>query len=92
MKFFTIIRTLIELMPLVIELVKMAEEAIPDKDAGGKSTGEQKLIFVRQQLEAAYAVAKDTNLKFEELWPALERQIKAIVAAFNAVGVFSKSK
>jgi len=90
MKFFLIIKTMIEMLPLIVELIKIAEQTIPDKDDGGKSTGEQKLIFVRSQLETAYKMATDTTLQFEQLWPALEAQIKALVAAYNAVGVFRR--
>ena len=90
MKYFAILRAMIDLLPFVIELIKVAEEAIPDKDDGGKSTGEQKLAFVRAQLEAGYKQATDTTLKFEELWPAVSAQIAALVAAYNAVGVFRK--
>jgi len=85
MKFLTILRTVINLMPVLIQAIKAAEEAIP-----GSGKGEQKLAMVRGVLEAAYGVATDTEATFDEVWPAVQKAIASIVSALNAAGMFKK--
>jgi len=85
MKFLTILKAIIALLPMVIEAIKAVEEAIP-----GQGKGEAKLAAIRAILEGAYAAAQDIGLTFSELWPALEKTIAGLVGAFNSAGVFRK--
>lgn len=85
MNFFHLIRLLIELMPVLIDAIKAAEDALP-----GEGKGEAKLVMVRGVLEAAYEAATDTQADFTQIWPAVKRTIDSVVSAFNAVGLFRK--
>ena len=73
-----ILLIIIQLIPVLIELLKAVEAAIP-----GEGKGEAKLAMVRGVIEAGYEGAS-------EIWPSLEKVIAVIVKAFNATGVFSK--
>jgi hypothetical protein len=83
MKLLTILRTVISLMPVLIQAIKAAEDALP-----GKGKGELKLAMIRGVLESAYSMATDADLAFDEVWPAIQKAVKAIVEAFNSAGVF----
>ena len=85
MKFLTIIKTIVSLLPLIIEAIKAVEEAIP-----GQGKGEAKLAAIRAILEGAYATAQDLGVTFADLWPALEKTIGGLVSAFNSSGMFKK--
>lgn len=85
MKFLTIVRTVIALLPVLIDAIKAAEAAIP-----GEGKGEAKLAMVRGMLEAAYSVATDTETSFNELWPAIQKAIGSIVTALNSAGAFKQ--
>ena len=67
-----------KLIPVIIELIKAIEDAIP-----GQGKGEAKLAAVRGILEA-------TVEGFSNLWPSLEKIIPVLVSTFNAVGSFKK--
>lgn len=79
------IKLVLSLLPMILDVVRAIEAALPD---GGK--GEQKLALVRQAIEAGCSVATDTVGTFEAMWPALEKTVTAVVAMFNAVGAFKK--
>lgn len=64
---------IVQLLPMLIELIKSVEAAIP-----GQGKGEQKLVMIRQILE----VTDDT---VAQLWPTLEKVIAVLVKTFNAV-------
>jgi hypothetical protein len=83
MKAVQIWKTLLSMLPAIIEAIKAIEAALPD---GGK--GEDKLIAVREVLQAGYAVAEDQDQPFEKLWPAIQNVVAALVRLFNKVGVF----
>ena len=85
MKYLAIIRAVIDLIPFVIEGIKIAEAALP-----GEGKGEQKLIMVRSFLEGAYVKADDAIIDFNDLWGPLTTAISGIVAAYNASEVFKK--
>lgn len=85
MQFLIIARTIVDLLPVIIDAMKAVEAAIP-----GEGKGEQKLAMVRGILEGAYVAADDTANEFEKLWPAVARAIAGVVAAFNAAGIFKK--
>lgn len=60
-----------KLLPVLIEIIKTVEAAIP-----GEGKGEAKLVMVRQILEV-------TDNSIAQLWPALEKVIAILVQAFN---------
>lgn len=66
------ITIILQLLPLIINAIKVIEEAIPD---GGQ--GEKKLQAIRNILEAA-----DSSVT--ALWPTIEKVIKAVVGLFNS--------
>ena len=78
MNFIETVRAMIGLLPLLVSAIKAVEEAIP-----GQGAGEAKLSAVRVMLEAANGVAVGGLVKFEQLWPAIQSTIGALVAAFN---------
>lgn len=60
-----------KLLPVLIEIIKTVEAAIP-----GEGKGEAKLAMVRQILEV-------TDNSITQLWPTLEKVIAVLVQAFN---------
>jgi len=85
MKYLTIIKLVVSLLPVLIEAIKAVEEAIP-----GKGAGEAKLAAIRAIIEGVYATATDLGVTFGEVWPVLEKTISGLVAAFNKSGEFKK--
>ena len=67
-----------KLIPVIIELIKAIEQAIP-----GESKGEAKLVVVREILEIVDVGTKN-------LWPQISLIISVLVKTFNTTGVFSK--
>ena len=67
-----------KLIPVIIELIKAIEQAIP-----GESKGEAKLVAVREILEIIDVGTKN-------LWPQISLIISVLVKTFNTTGVFSK--
>jgi hypothetical protein len=72
------LRTVLTLLPAIIDAIKAIEAAIPDQ---GK--GEQKLAALRGIIAASYEQAA-------AIMPIVERVISVLVDTFNAVGVFRK--
>lgn len=70
------IKLIIQLLPLIIELIKAIENAIP---ASGK--GKEKLEFSKSVLDSAIP-------DIESIWAALEKIITATVAVMNKTGLF----
>lgn len=85
MKFLTILRLIVELLPVVIEMIKKVEELIP-----GQGEGEKKLNMVRQMLEAVFSSSGSIGVAFEELWVPLKKVIDTWVSLFNSNGLFKK--
>jgi len=83
--FIAIIKLIISLLPTLIEAVKAIESALPE---GGQ--GSQKLALVRETMQAAFGVAGDAVASFDQVWPALEKTVGAIVGLFNKTGTFNK--
>lgn len=67
-----------KLIPIIIELIKAIEQAIP-----GESKGEAKLVAVREILEIM-------DIGTKNLWPQISLIISVLVKTFNTTGVFSK--
>ena len=72
------LKLIVQLLPLVIQLLKQAEELLPEKGKGA-----EKLNLVRAWLEAASG-------GIDDLWPSLEKLIAVTVSFFNQVGTFKK--
>lgn len=85
MQYLTIIKTILALLPLILEAVKAIEAALPE---GGQ--GAQKLALVRQAVQAGFDAAGEVAVSFEAVWPALEKTVGAVVGLFNTVGTFGK--
>lgn len=86
MKYLEILKLVLSLVPMLIEIIKAIEEAIP-----GQGKGEAKLAAVRAMLEAAYGVASGSVGTFESIWPAIAGTVGALVNLFNTTGIFRKS-
>ncbi len=80
-------RIVTALLPVVLSLVRTAEDAMP---VGGR--GADKLQLVRETLEAAFEAAGDAVVEFKDIWPAVHRLIGALVRLLNAGGVFRSSQ
>lgn len=74
----------VQWLPVLIQVMKHVEEAIP-----GQGAGEQKLAAVRGILESMYGVSSKGLMAFAELWTALEGSVGVLVKAFNSRGIFS---
>lgn len=85
MNYIIIIRAVLALLPAIIDAVKTLEVAFP---ASGQ--GASKLSAIRTIIEAAYDTANDAALKFDQLWPAIQSAISAIVSLANSTGLFKK--
>lgn len=83
MQFLTILKLILSILPLLIDAIKLIEQAIPET---GK--GEAKLAAVRSIVESSYDAADESLPVFEALWPALQKTIGGLVGAFNATGIF----
>lgn len=82
----TLIRQVAGLIPVIIELVKLAEQLFPEE-----GTGVTKFAWVRETLREIHATTVDVTGDFEELWPTLQKVVEGTVAAFKATGLFSKT-
>jgi len=85
MQFLTVVKTILSLLPLIIQAVQALEAAFPD---GGQ--GKAKLDALKNTLQSAYAVASDVTGSFESIWPAISGTASAIVALANQTGLFRK--
>lgn len=85
MKFLSILKLVVSILPLLIDAIKAVEDAIP-----GAGKGEAKLAAVRSAMESSYKVSTDVQASFEEVWPVMENTVGGIVKGFNAAGVFKK--
>lgn len=85
MNFLNVVKLILSLLPLLIDTAKAIEAAMPQSGLGA-----QKIAVVRATLQAAFEVGGEAVATFDQVWPALEKTLGAIVGAFNAVGVFKK--
>ena len=69
-------RLIIGLLPILIDLIKTIEIAIPEK-----GEGTAKLAAVREMLIALVPA-------LQTAWPTVELVVNALVKLFNAVGTF----
>ena len=85
MNFISILKLIITLLPSIIDAVKAIEAAIPDS---GK--GNEKLKLIENVLSTTYDQSNKAFGTFEQVWPALQGTVKAIVDTFNSTGIFKK--
>jgi len=79
MNWISIAIAVLELVPAIIKAIKGVEEAIPVSGQGA-----EKLALIKEIL---FSISS----KAEEVWPAIEKAIGAIVAIFNKLGIFKTS-
>jgi hypothetical protein len=73
------LKLIIQLIPLLLELIKVIEAEVPEN---GK--GSAKLEFIKEVLTNSYP-------KILEIWGLVEKLISASVTLFNTTNVFKKS-
>jgi len=80
MNWVTIIKTILTLLPAIIDAIKAIETAIP---ISGK--GAEKITAVKE-------IIVDVNKHATELWPHIEKTINILVRLFNSTGIFKTKK
>lgn len=86
MQYITLIKTIISLLPLLIQAIQTIEGALPE---GGN--GAAKLAVLKSVLENAYRLTNDIGIQFDALWPAISSIAGELVKLFNTAGTFKKS-
>lgn len=76
-----------KLWTMVVDIVKLIEETIPDDGAG-----KEKLAAFDVMLKAAIDKADDIDESFDKLQPVAHDIVSAVVTLFNATGLFTRSK
>ena len=71
---------------MVVEIVKLIEETIPDDGAG-----KEKLVAFDVMLKAAIEKADDIDASFDKLRPVAHDIVTTVVTLFNTVGIFKRS-
>lgn len=84
-KYVEILRALAALLPIVLQLVRQLEEALPTTGAGAA-----KLAQIKAILQQVFSTLSGLSVTFEQLWPTIQALITGVVGAFNALGVFKK--
>ena len=84
MNYLTILKLIIQLLPITLEAVKAAEAAIPQSGAGAA-----KFLFVKELLTSTVDIS--TDIDKAAYASAIEKVITLAVALFNKTGVFSKA-
>ena len=87
MKFITLAKTILALLPSIILAIQAVEDAIP-----GEGKGEAKLALIREILQKLYEQSTDLTSDFEKIWPALAAAIAAVVSSFNSLGIWSADR
>ena len=84
MSFIEIVRVVVQLLPLIIDAIKVVESAVPESGKGA-----QKLDLVKSVLEGSYTASNGQN--FNAIWAAISTVISGLVKVFNSTGVFVKN-
>ena len=82
-QFLAILSLISKLFPVIVELVKTVEAAVP---IGGQ--GAAKLSMFKAMLQSAYGHFTDTTVAFDALWPMLQPIIGSLVSMYNSSGLF----
>ena len=85
MQYLTIIKTVLALLPTIIDAVRAIEQAFPMS-----SQGSTKLAAIRSIVETAYQTTNEAVLSFDMLWPTIQSAVGAVVSIANATGLFKK--
>lgn len=72
------IKLIIQLIPYILELIKVVESQIPEQ-----GQGKAKLAFIRDVLEDSFPDVKN-------IWDLVEKIISSAVTLYNTTGVFKK--
>ena len=84
MNFLIILKLVVQLLPMVLEAVKIAEHAIPVSGQGAA-----KLQFVKDILTTT--VDLGTDVSKEDYLSAIEKTVTLAVKMLNSTGVFKKA-
>lgn len=76
-----------KLWTMVVDIVKLIEETIPDDGAG-----KEKLAAFDVMLKAAIEKTDEIDESFDKLQPVAHDIVAAVVTLFNATGLFKRSK
>jgi len=76
-----------KLWAMVVDIVKLLEETIPDDGAG-----KEKLAAFDVMLKAAIEKSDDIDESFDKLQPVAHDIVSAVVTLFNATGLFRRSE
>jgi hypothetical protein len=85
MSLFQYLSWMRKLWAMVVEIVKLIEETIPDDGAG-----KEKLLAFDIMLKAALEKADDIDESFDKLQPVAHDIVAAVVTLFNATSLFKK--
>lgn len=80
MNFLAIIKLVLQLLPLITQLVAAAEDLFPQAGSGA-----HKLAVVKGALETAYTTGTEAEGSFEQVWPAINNVVTNIVAGAKAI-------
>lgn len=83
--FVQILKLVVMLLPMIVEIVRAVELAMPEKGQGAA-----KLEAVRVMLQSVYSSTTEALPAFEQVWTAAQGIINATVAMYNAAGIFKK--
>lgn len=86
MSLFQYLSYMRKLWSMVVEIVKLIEETIPDDGAG-----KEKLVAFDIMLKAALDKADDIDESFDKLQPVAHDIVATVVTLFNTVGLFKRS-
>jgi hypothetical protein len=87
MNIFTYLSWVKKLWTMVVDIVKLIEETIPDDGAG-----KEKLAAFDIMLKAAIEKADDIDESFDKLQPVAHDIVSAVVTLFNATGLFRRGE
>jgi hypothetical protein len=87
MSIFEYLKWVKKLWSMVVDIVKLIEETIPDDGAG-----KEKLMAFDIMLKAAIEKADDIDEQFDKLQPVAHDIVNTVVTLFNTVGLFKRSK
>tara|TARA_Y100000310_G_scaffold217670_1_gene218731 strand:- start:473 stop:742 length:270 start_codon:yes stop_codon:yes gene_type:complete len=87
MNFLTYLKWVKRLWGMVVSMVKLIEDTIPDDGAG-----HAKLAAFDQMLKAAIEKSDDIDESFEKLQPVSHDIVRAVVSLYNATGIFKHKK
>lgn len=87
MNIFTYLSWVKNFRTMVVDIVKLIEETIPDDGAG-----KEKLAAFDIMLKAAIEKADDIDESFDKLQPVAHDIVSAVVTLFNATGLFKRGE